>query len=66
MKTGHAIWAYIVPRHYRESGNAVFLVFPGFRLSRAVARSAGMTETYAADFSQRSHYLGRNVLWQKI
>jgi hypothetical protein len=30
-------------RHYRESGNPVSPVFPGFRLSRAAARSAGMT-----------------------
>jgi len=28
----------------------VFLVFPGFRLSRALARSAGMTAKFRANF----------------
>ena len=41
-------------RHYRESGNPVFLVFPGFRLALAIASLAGMTANFCCEF--RRHH----------
>jgi hypothetical protein len=39
-------WFHAPVRHYRESGNPVLVVFPGFRLALAIASLAGMTEQF--------------------
>ncbi len=48
------MWRLYGRTHSRASGNPDVFVFPGFRLSRAVARSAGMTVELVNEF--RKHH----------
>jgi hypothetical protein len=53
-------------RHYRESGNPVFLVFPGFRLALATASLAGMTTNFCCEFRRHHTSSGAWDLWGAV
>ncbi len=44
-------------RHYRESGNPVILLIPGYRLAPAIARLAGTTTKFSYDPFGREHVI---------